>query len=141
MKPMLGNTCDLCPEFLLKLFHFLYSCHGIFSGLLPPGEADCIRILRNTVLLTGCKRRSGITSGTECSIFTVPAFCPYHPLPEPANLAEQLKEQGYLIRSCANYHNLGPGYYRVAVKTRVLNRGLIKAIKEVKQDALLTDFN
>ena len=62
-------------------------------------------------------------------------------LPEPANLAEQLKEQGYLIRSCANYHNLGPGYYRVAVKTRVLNRGLIKAIKEVKQDALLTDFN
>lgn len=62
-------------------------------------------------------------------------------MPEPANLAELLKEQGYLIRSCANYNNLGPGYYRVAVKTRVLNRGLIKAIKEAKQNALVTDSN
>ena len=62
-------------------------------------------------------------------------------LPEPANLVELLREQGYLIRSCANYHNLGAGYYRVAVKTRVLNRGLIKAIKEAKKHALFTGFN
>ena len=62
-------------------------------------------------------------------------------MPEPANLVELLREQGYLIRSCANYHNLGAGYYRVAVKTRVLNRGLIKAIKEAKQHALFTGFN
>ena len=62
-------------------------------------------------------------------------------LPTPENLVELLREQGYLIRSCANYHNLGEGYYRVAVKTRVLNRGLIKAIKEAKKHALFTDFN
>ena len=62
-------------------------------------------------------------------------------LPEPANLVELLREQGYLIRSCANYHNLSAGYYRVAVKTRVLNRGLIKAIKEAKKHALFTGFN
>mgnify|MGYP003480686902 FL=1 len=41
-----------------------------------------------------------------------------------------------MIRSCANYHNLNEDYYRIAVKTRVLNRGLIKAIKEVKKNAL-----
>ena len=57
-------------------------------------------------------------------------------LPQPKNLVELLHKQGYLIRSCANYHNLGEGYYRVAVKTRVLNRGLIKAIEEAKQCAL-----
>lgn len=62
-------------------------------------------------------------------------------MPQPENLVELLREQGYLIRSCANYHNLGAGYYRVAVKTRVLNRGLIKAIKEAKQHALFTGFN
>ena len=62
-------------------------------------------------------------------------------LPEPANLVELLREQGYLSRSCANYNNLGAGYYRVAVKTRVLNRGLIKAIKEAKKHALCTGFN
>jgi len=52
------------------------------------------------------------------------------------NLDVLLREQGYLIRSCANYHNLNEDYYRIAVKTRVLNRGLVKAIKEVKKNAL-----
>ena len=51
-------------------------------------------------------------------------------LPKPENLPELLHERGYLIRSCANYHNLQAGYYRIAVKTRVQNRGLIKALKE-----------
>lgn len=56
----------------------------------------------------------------------------------PENLKELLHEQGYLIRSCSNYHNLDDCYYRIAVKTRVLNRGLIKAIKEAKKNALIT---
>lgn len=60
-------------------------------------------------------------------------------LEEPDNFAQLMSEQGYLIRSCSNYHNLGTGYYRVAVKTRVLNRGLIRAIKGIKKHALLTD--
>lgn len=62
-------------------------------------------------------------------------------LEEPKNLVEMLREQGYLIRSCANYHNLGNGYYRIAVKTRVQNRGLIKAIKEAKRHALFISVN
>lgn len=62
-------------------------------------------------------------------------------LPQPQNLPELLRRQGYLIRSCANYHNLGAGYYRIAVKTRVQNRGLIKAIKEAKKYALFTSIN
>lgn len=57
------------------------------------------------------------------------------------NLDALLREQGYLIRSCANYHNLNEDYYRIAVKTRVLNRGLIKAIKEVKKNALFAGNN
>lgn len=51
-------------------------------------------------------------------------------LEEPADLAERLRSRGYLIRSCANYHNLDGSYYRIAVKTRALNRGLVKALKE-----------
>lgn len=62
-------------------------------------------------------------------------------LDEPKELPLLLREQGYLIRSCANYHNLNESYYRIAVKTRVLNRGLIKAIKGIRKDALLTDDN
>lgn len=56
---------------------------------------------------------------------------------EPENLVELLHEQGFLIRSCANYHNLGPGYYRIAVKTRVQNRAFIKAFKEARKACAL----
>lgn len=59
-------------------------------------------------------------------------------LERPRNLPELLAEQGFLIRSCANYRNLEGPYYRVAVKTRVLNRALIKAIKEAKKHAFFT---
>ena len=56
---------------------------------------------------------------------------------EPENLVELLHEQGFLIRSCENYHNLGTGYYRIAVKTRVQNRAFIKAFKEARKACVL----
>ncbi len=58
-------------------------------------------------------------------------------LEKPANLAALLRAQGFLIRECANYHNLGSGYYRIAVKTRHHNRSLIKLMKEVRRNALV----
>ncbi|MDO4178257.1 MAG: pyridoxal phosphate-dependent class II aminotransferase [Phascolarctobacterium sp.] len=62
-------------------------------------------------------------------------------LDRPDKLVEDLHKQGYLIRSCANYNNLSEHFYRVAVKTRVLNRGLIKAIKEAKKHAFFINFD
>ena len=47
------------------------------------------------------------------------------------DLKERLLEHGVLIRSCANYVGLGSDYYRVAVRLRQENEGLIKALKEV----------
>ena len=46
-------------------------------------------------------------------------------------VVEELKERGFLIRSCANYHNLGKDYYRIAVKKQNENKALIKALKEI----------
>lgn len=62
-------------------------------------------------------------------------------LSEPKDLKEKLRERGFLIRSCENYRGLGLGYYRIAVKTRTLNRKIIKAIKEAREDALITGTN
>lgn len=62
-------------------------------------------------------------------------------LPELPDLPELLLKHGYLIRSCANYRNLGPGYYRIAIKSMLDNRGLIRAIKEEKKHALITNIN
>lgn len=47
-----------------------------------------------------------------------------------------LRQRGFLIRDCSNYHNLGPGYFRIAVKDRRNNRELIKTIKDIVKYAL-----
>lgn len=52
-------------------------------------------------------------------------------LEQVTDLKEKLLQKGILIRSCANYHNLGPDWYRVCVKGGEENRRLLAALKEV----------
>lgn len=47
------------------------------------------------------------------------------------DLWEQLRKQGIAIRSCGNYHGLGTGWYRIAVRLHGENECLIRAMKEV----------
>lgn len=51
-----------------------------------------------------------------------------------APLQEKLMERGILIRSCANYHGLDAGWYRIAVKTRQENQVLISALTEILEE-------
>ena len=44
------------------------------------------------------------------------------------DLAEQLRKKGILIRDCSQYRSLGPGYYRVAIRTESENKRLIAAL-------------
>ena len=44
---------------------------------------------------------------------------------------KRLLERGILIRSCANYHGLGPDYYRVCVRLESDNQRLLAALQEV----------
>ena len=55
--------------------------------------------------------------------------------------AEALKKEGILIRDCSNYQGLGPGYFRVAVKTRRDNRRLIKYMKEIVKNVLINGID
>lgn len=45
-----------------------------------------------------------------------------------SSLAEDLKEEGILIRSCANYKGLTEGYFRIAVKQEEENKALLAAL-------------
>ena len=47
------------------------------------------------------------------------------------DLCERLRERGIAIRSCGNYHGLGRGWYRIAVRLPGENERLIQAMKEV----------
>ena len=60
---------------------------------------------------------------------------------DKTNWVNALRKQGFLIRDCSNFQNLGPGYYRVAVKDRRANRLLIKTIKDIIKHALTNDHH
>lgn len=52
----------------------------------------------------------------------------------PEDLGALCAEEGILIRDCRNYRGLGPGYYRVAVRTREEDRELLRVLERVRQD-------
>lgn len=70
---------------------------------------------------------------TELGCAVVPSQANYllFRLKNVTDLKEKLLQKGILIRSCANYHNLGPDWYRVCVKGGEENRRLLAALKEV----------
>ncbi len=49
----------------------------------------------------------------------------------PEGLCERCAEEGILIRDCQNYRGLGPGYYRIAVRTREENQELLRALGKI----------
>lgn len=48
-----------------------------------------------------------------------------------AQLAQKLEKRGILLRSCANFPGLGPGWYRAAVRTGEENQALLRAMREM----------
>lgn len=49
-------------------------------------------------------------------------------VPGDGTLADRMEEEGILIRRCANYHGLGPDYYRIAVRGHEENEKLLAAL-------------
>lgn len=49
-------------------------------------------------------------------------------------LLEPLRRRGILLRGCANYRGLGPGWYRTAVRTREENGRLTAALEEILRE-------
>ncbi len=83
-------------------------------------------------LTTALNRLEAKTYGSEANYI-------FFKMQQPEDLKERLAQKGFLIRSCANYHNLHGNYYRIAVKRHADNKRFVKALKEV-QDAF-TDGN
>ena len=78
--------------------------------------------------------RPGLAAGlTAAGCTVIPGQANYllFRLPGVADLKERLLTRGVLIRSCANYHGLGPDWYRVCVKGEAENRRLLAALREV----------
>mgnify|MGYP004531887817 FL=1 len=60
-------------------------------------------------------------------------FLLFHVTEQPGapTFVQQMREQGVLVRDCANYHNLDQGWYRIAVRSHEENVRLLQAIDTV----------
>lgn len=52
----------------------------------------------------------------------------------PEDLGERLLRRGVALRSCANYHGLGPGWFRTAVRIREENDMLLAALRQAGEE-------
>ena len=52
-------------------------------------------------------------------------FCP------DTELDKKLERWGILLRNCANFPGLGPGWYRTSVRTEAENQTLLRLMREV----------
>lgn len=50
---------------------------------------------------------------------------------QDSGLDRKLEKRGILIRNCAKFPGLGPGWYRTAIRTENENQALLRAIQEV----------
>lgn len=98
------------------------------AGLAALGEEDYLRRTRALIR----EERAYLTGGLAALGLTVcPSQANYLLVKSPAALSEPLLERGILIRDCANYHGLGTGWYRMAVRRREENRTLLDALAEI----------
>ena len=140
----LGYCLTSDTDLLLRM----HECGQDWNVSVPAQEAGCAAldetayvekakklIAKERRYLTAALNRLGAkTYGSEANYI-------FFKLEQPHDLKEQLLKKGFLIRSCANYHNLNGNYYRIAVKRHAVNIRFIKALKEVQNNALINGDN
>ena len=98
------------------------------AGLAALGEEAYLRESRALIQ----SERRYLREGLEALGLTVcSSQANYLLVKSPAELSGPLLDRGILIRDCANYRGLGPGWYRTAVRRREENRTLLKALGEI----------
>lgn len=72
---------------------------------------------------------------TALGFYVCPSQANYLLLHHERPAAEKLLERGILTRDCSNYHGLGEGWLRVAVRPPEENRQLICALESILEEA------
>ena len=99
------------------------------AGIAALREDDYVKKARALVraerafLLEGLRAAGAAELGGEANYL-------FFRSPDPA-LCEKLLPRGILLRDCANYRGLGPGYCRAAVRTHPENVRFLAAVQEI----------
>ena len=65
----------------------------------------------------------------EAGCWVCPSDANYLLFQGPVGLDDALRKEKIAIRSCANYHGLGPGWYRIAVRLQTENEAFAAALQ------------
>lgn len=100
------------------------------AGVAALRETEFLRQTRTLI----CTERPWLAERLmELGFWGCPSKANYLLLHGPEGLEEALRQQGIAIRNCANYHGLGDGWYRIAVRRHEENELLLAAIKQTLQ--------
>lgn len=99
------------------------------AGLAALADGDYPRRLRNLLDRQRPLLRDGLSRlGADCITGEANYLLFRH---RDKELADKLEKRGILIRRCADFYGLGPGWFRTAVRTEEDNRRLLQAIRQV----------
>ena len=98
------------------------------AGIAALKETDYVEAVR--ALIRAERPRLAAELG-RLGLRVIPGEANYLLFYSPVPLGEALRRRGVLIRDCSNYHGLGRGWYRTAVRGREDNGRLIAALTEV----------
>ena len=148
LKEYLGEHPSL---FILKAFTKSYGMAGLRLGYCLCADGELLEKMSHTVqpwnVSTLAQAAGAAALGQREFLQKTRALIPverqwlqnqlealgFWVCPSKANylLCQWLRERGIAIRSCGNYHGLGFGWYRIAVRLPGENERLIQAMKEV----------
>lgn len=158
MKPYLEKHKNL---FILKAFTKSYALAGARIGFCMTSDKELLKKMSDTVQpwnVSSLAQAAGEASLEEkeylkraaeyvaaerqklkkelesFGFWVCPSEANYLLFRAEENLDKRLKENGIYIRNCANYHGLGAGWFRTAVRTSEENKILTDAIKSVKEE-------
>ena len=91
----------------------------------------CRGWLEDSVKSIAIERGRLTESLKACGLRVLPGEANYLLLYAERDLPALLRERGILVRDCSDYPGLGPGWFRIAVRTPEENGRLLSAVKEV----------
>ena len=157
VKEYLSTTPQL---FILKAFTKSYGMAGVRLGYGMTSHADLLKKMSQASQpwnVSSLAQATGIAALKEqdflqktkdlfriervwlkkqlenCGFWVCPSNVNYLLFQGPEFLHTALKEQGIAIRNCDNYHGLGAGWYRIAVKLHHENEVLIHTITQIME--------
>ena len=156
-RSMKGYLAEYPELFLLKAFTKSYGMAGLRLGYCLSGDGELLgqmaartppwnvstpaqaagvaalgegEFLRRAKELIDRERPRLKTSLEALGLWVCPSDVNYLLFRGPESLLGELRRRGVALRDCANFSGLGPGWYRMAVRTEEENDRLLAALRE-----------